>query len=150
LAVGRAASITCESELTNDIDKAFSLLVEWCGQFGVEIIRMFIDPWSERSTGIPTGDEKSYCVVAQDGTSTTVNIEPSVFEDENVKTQSWFAQVSRTVTLPCASTPRTISATASASYLSYISYSHAEEQAGVLANQAANAAAQQYKAQNPC
>lgn len=143
-------SRTCESVLTNDIDKAFSMLVEWCGQFGVEIVRMFIDPWSERSTGIPTFNEDTYCVVAQDGSNITVEIAPSVFEDESVKQQSWFAKVSRTVTLPCASTPRTISATAAASFLSYISYSHAEEQAGVLAEQAANAAAQQFKAQNPC
>jgi hypothetical protein len=63
---------------------------------------------------------------------------------------TWYAQVSRTVSLPCIGGGQTIAATATASYLSYISYEHAEDQASVLAQQEAIAAAQKFRAENPC
>ena len=144
------ASKTCESIYSNDIDKAFSVLVEWCGEFGVEIVRLFQDPWSEKSTGTPGQNEKTTCVVGQDGSTLSIDIEESPYDALPKGQASWFAKVFRTVTLPCASSSRTISATAAASYLSVISYAHAEEQAGILAQQAATSAAQKYRAENPC
>lgn len=144
------ASKTCESNLSNDIDKAFSVLVEWCGEFGVEIVRLFQDPWSEKSTGTPNVDEKETCVVGQDGSTLSISIAESPYDALPKGQSSWFAKVFRTVTLSCSASTRTISATAAASYLSVISYAHAEEQAGILAQQAATSAAQKYRAENPC
>lgn len=144
-----ATAETCESALTTDIDKGFSMLVEWCGEFGVETIRMFQDPWSERSTGVPQSDETKSCLLAQDGSTLTLELLPSPYELPKTDQQSWYAKVYRTVTLTCPSLS-SISATAAASFLSSVSFTHAEEQAGILAQQAANAAAQQYRIQNPC
>ena len=144
-----ATAETCESALTTDIDKGFSMLVEWCGEFGVETIRMFQDPWSERSTGVPQSDETKSCLLAQDGSTLTLELLPSPYELPKTDQQSWYAKVYRTVTLTCPSLS-SISATAAASFLSSVSFTHAEEQAGILAQQAANAAAEQYRIQNPC
>ena len=149
-ATRNATSETCESYLTTDIDKGFSMLVEWCGEFGVEAIRMFQDPWSERSTGIPQSNEKTSCVLAQDGSTLTLDLLPNPYENPNTSQQSWYAKVYRTVTLTCGNSSPSISATAAASFLSSVSFTHAEEQAGILAQNAANAAAQQYRSQHPC
>ena len=148
-ATRNAVAETCESYLTTDIDKGFSMLVEWCGELGVEIIRMFQDPWSERSTGVPNSKEKQSCLLAQDGSTLTLDLLPSPYEIPQTDQQSWYAKVYRTVTLTCPSLS-SISATAAASFLSSISFTHAEEQAGILAQQAANAAANQYRILNPC
>jgi hypothetical protein len=140
---------TCESPLTADIDKAFSMLIEWCGELGVEIVRIFQDPWSEKSVGNPNANETLSCVVGENGDSLKLDILPSPLDGPLGENKTFFAKVYKTVTLPCVGFP-SISATASASFLSFISYAHAEEQAGILALQAANAAAVQYKISNPC
>jgi hypothetical protein len=140
---------TCESPLTADIDKAFSVLIEWCGELGVEVVRVFQDPWSEKSVGNPNTNETLTCVVGESGDSIKIDILPSPQDSPLGENKTFFAKVFKTVTLPCVGFP-SISATASASYLSFISFAHAEEQAGVLALQAANAAAVQYKISNPC
>ena len=141
---------TCESPLTIDIDKAFSILVEWCGQMGVEIVRIFIDPFATKSLGVPQSDEKKYCVVGQDGENFTIDNLPNAYDTSNGQQTSWYAQVFKTVTLTCSNGSPAIAATAEASFLSRISYEHAQEEASTLALQAANAAAQQYRAENPC
>jgi hypothetical protein len=147
----RQSSKTCESNLTDDIDKAFSLLIEWCGEFGVESVRIFLDPWSERSTGIPQSPETKSCVVSQDGETLSIDLLPSPYEQADTTQKSWWAKEFRTVTLSCIVNPaQSISATASASFLSSISQIDAKNQAGILAQNAANSAAQQYLAQNPC
>jgi hypothetical protein len=142
--------VTCESNYTIDIDKAFSILIEWCGQMGVEIVRIFIDPFATKSTGTPQSDETKYCVLGQDGENFTIDSLPNPYASGNGEQKSWFAKVFRTVTLSCQNASPAIAATAEASYISWVSYEHAEAQAGVLALQAANAAAQQYRAENPC
>lgn len=141
---------TCESDLTIDIDKAFSILIEWCGQMGVEIVRIYIDPFGTKSLGVPQRDETKYCVVGQDGNNLTIDTLPNAYDTTNGQQRSWYASVYRTVTLNCTNGSPSIAATAEASFLSYISYEHAEAEAGTLALQAANAAAQQYRAENPC
>ena len=141
---------TCESPLTNDVDKAFSILVEWCGEMGIEIVRLFIDPWSEKATGIPQANETKSCVVGSNGENFTIDLEPSPYENISLNQQTWSAKVYKTVTLSCTSSSKTISATASASFISTVSYSHAKEEASKLAEQAATNAAQEFKANNPC
>jgi hypothetical protein len=141
---------TCESPLTNDVDKAFSILIEWCGQMGIEIVRMFMDPWSEKATGIPQYVETKSCVVGQNGDNFTIDLKESPYENLSLSQENWSAKVYKTVTVNCTSSSKTISATASASYISTVSYAHAREEAEKLAEQAATNAAQEFKANNPC
>ena len=141
---------TCESTLTNDVDKAFSLLIEWCGEMGIEVVRMFMDPWSEKATGIPQQSETESCVVGQNGNNFTIKLEQSPYENLSLNQQTWSAKVYKTSTINCTSSSRTISATASASFISTVSYAHAKEEAEKLAEQAATSAAQEFKANNPC
>lgn len=141
---------TCENEYTIDIDKAFSILIEWCGQLGVEIVRIFMDPYPTKAIGTPQKDETRYCVVGQDGTNLVINSLPDAYATNEGKQQSWYASVSKTVTLTCNNSSPAIAATATASFLSFISYEHAYTEAELKAQQAASAAAQQFRAENPC
>ena len=143
---------TCESTYTNDIDKAHSILVEWCGEFGVEIIRIFQDPWSETSIGRPQLSETTTCLVAQDGTSETFDLLPNPYDQPPIAQTSWFASAYQTVvnTCPSGGLLSTLSATAKASYLSHISYDDALAQATTLAYQAAYTASTNLRALTPC
>jgi hypothetical protein len=145
-------STTCESTLTNDIDKAHSILIEWCGEFGVEIVRIYQDPWTDKSTGIPQTSETTSCVVGQDGSNTTLDLLPSPYSQPPTEQTSWFASAYQTVTSTCQSPSVTpsASATAKASYLSYISYDDALNRATDLAYQAAYNAVTNFRAQHPC
>jgi hypothetical protein len=59
---------TCESNYLFNIDKAFSLLIEWCGEMGVEALRMYQDPWQDKSCGQPSKSENLVCVVPVENT----------------------------------------------------------------------------------
>jgi hypothetical protein len=147
----RQSSITCESKLTNDIDKAFSVLIEWCGEMGVESLRIFLDPWSEKSAGIPQSPETKSCVTAQDGTSISIDLLSNQYEQFDTSQKSWWAKEYKTISIQCtANSEKSVAATASASYLSNISQIDAKQQALILAENAARQAAQQYISQNPC
>jgi hypothetical protein len=146
-----ASSITCESTYTTDIDKAHSLLVEWCGELGVDTIRVFHDPWSDKSFGSPQTSEKVSCLVALDGSNTTIPLLPSPYEQPSAEQTSWFASAYQTVTNTCpGNTKPSISATAKASYLSYVSYKDALDKATSLAYQAALNAATTARSNRPC
>jgi hypothetical protein len=142
---------SCESKYTLDVDKAFSFLVEWCGAFGVDAIRMFQDPWSEQSVGKTTQNETAYCVIGENGESLTIELEGSPKEQVGNSLNSWYATQTRTITLRCGygDTPA-VSATATASYTSYISPEDARLQAAALATQQATTAANQYRSTHPC
>jgi hypothetical protein len=146
------SSKSCESNLTLDVDKAHSILVEWCGEFGVEIVRIFQDPWADRSFGKPQTSETSSCLVTQDGVNTTLDLEPSPYEQASTTPTSWAATTYQTYTNTCGptSSSKSISATAKASYLSYISYEDALNHATLLASEAALNAANNLRIQYPC
>jgi len=152
--VSRAASIkSCESSDTMDVDKAFSLLIEWCGSMGVDSVRMFQDPWSDTSYGKPSGDETTPCVVGENGSSIVVSLEPAPEENPSNALTSWASTQTRTYTTPpCPSGQTAVraSATATASFTSYVSLADAVAQAGALALQEATNAATQYRVANPC
>jgi len=59
-----ATQKTCESNYLYNIDKAFGMLLEWCGELGVESFRMYMDPWQDRSYGQPSKSEKTICIVS--------------------------------------------------------------------------------------
>jgi hypothetical protein len=150
--VQRPLTNSCESKDSLDVDKAFSFLIEWCGELGVEAARMFMDPWQEISVGKPQRDELKSCVVHEDGSSNTVELLPTPYEQPSLNQQSWFATESQTITLNCdAGSPTLgVSATATASAESFVSLADAKQKATTLAAQAASAAANKFRKQNPC
>ena len=150
--VQRPLTNSCESKDSLDVDKAFSFLIEWCGELGVEAARMFMDPWQEISVGKPQRDELKSCVVHEDGSSNTVELLPTPYEQPSLNQQSWFATESQTITLNCdAGSPTLgVSATATASAESFVSLADAKQKATTLAAQAASAAANKFRNQNPC
>jgi len=146
----RISSTSCESDLTLDVDKAFSFLVEWCGGFGVDSVRMYQDPWSEPSFGRKSHIETTPCVVGEDGVSISIQLSPAPEEQAGNQLTSWSSSQTRTVTLTCTNSTPAVSATATASYLSYVSLQDANDSAGELALQQATNAAQQYRNTHPC
>ena len=148
----KSSELSCESSHSPDIDKAFGFLIEWCGELGVEAVRCFLDPYQEKSFGKPQADETVSCVVAEDGSSTTIDLLPTPYAQPEYNRQSWFATETRTVSYPCAngSLSFDVSATATASAESFVSYANAQEQAAELASQAASSAVTKYRQQNPC
>jgi len=145
-------SESCESKYTLDVDKAFSFLVEWCGAMGVDAIRMYQDPWIEKSVGRTNSNESVYCVVGEDGSSLSVDLSPAPQEQASNAINSWSSTQTRTVTLRCTSpqSGAAVSATATASFISYVSLDDANTQAAALATQQATNAANQYRIAHPC
>jgi hypothetical protein len=143
-------SVSCESSLTLDVDKAFSFLIEWCGGLGVDSIKMYQDPWSEASFGQKNMVETKSCVVGEDGTSISVELTSPPQEQAGNELTSWSSSQTRSVTLTCSNGSPSVTATATASYLSYISQKDADDQAAALALQQATNSAQQYRTTHPC
>ena len=135
---------SCESPNTLDIDKAFSLLIEWCGQLGLDSIRLYMDEWSDKSSGQPSRNETVSCVVGEDGSSTAVTLAPAPQESAGNVVNTWESTQTRTATSTCVTSGRTVSSTATASYTSYVSPNDAVTQAGLLAFQNAQNAVSQY------
>jgi hypothetical protein len=150
--VGRPPSNSCESNMALDLDKAFSFLVEWCGELGVEVVRMFMDPFQETSVGIPQTNEKISCVVHENGITSQVELLESPYEVANYNQESWFATETQTFNSNCApgSSGLSIAATATASAQSFVSLADAKQKATTLALQEASNAAYKYRQQNPC
>jgi hypothetical protein len=143
-----AKSVGCESNLTLDVDKAFSFLVEWCGAFGLEAVRMFQDPWSTKSVGNVTVPETKYCVVGEDGQSIAVAVEQSPKETQQSEQTQWTSSQTRTATGVCSG--KQVSATATASFTSYISPQDAAENAAAQALEQAQVAVDKYKKTYNC
>ena len=142
---------SCESPNTLDVDKCFSFLVEWCGQFGLDSIRMYMDPWPSKSVGVPSSNETTGCVVGENGATISVNLNPAPQESAGSAVTTWNSTQTRTYTNRCNSgSVPAVSATATASYVSYVSQQDADTQAGTLALQNATNAANQYRNANPC
>ena len=140
----KTADTSCESKYTLDVDKAFSFLVEWCGSMGVDAIRMYQDPWIEKSVGRTNANETKYCVVGEDGSSIAIDLEPAPQEEAGNAINSWSSTQTRTVKLKCANSNTYVSATATASFISYVSLDDANTQAAALATQKATTAATEY------
>jgi len=147
--VHRTNTSTCESINSPEVDKAFSLLMEWCGAFGVESIRMFLDPYPEPSVGRLSLDQSVPCVVAEDGSSMIVNLEtPS--KDVATTKDVWVSQKTITIKLSCTNGSPSVSGTSTAEFISYVSQEDADIQATAIATRQATTAAQQYRIKNPC
>jgi hypothetical protein len=149
---GVLGNSTCESYNSNDVDKCFSFLVEWCGSLGVDSVRMYLDPWPDKSVGNNTQNETIYCAVGENGESKTFDLVTSSTEKVPEGINSWKSTQTRTITLPCGggSSVPAVSSTATASYISYVSEGDAVTQAYAIATQEATTAANLYRTANPC
>jgi hypothetical protein len=144
-------SAGCESAYTLDVDKCFSFLVEWCGAFGLEAIRMFQDPYPTRSVGTVTKPEERFCVVGENGESVAVDLDLPPRDSAKAEQAQWTSSQTKTVTSTCpeGGAPAA-SATATASFTSYISPQDAADNAALLAVQQAQVAIDQYRSSHPC
>lgn len=111
---------------------------------------MYQDPWSEASFGKKNVMETKSCVVGEDGSSIVVNLTEAPQESAGNQLTSWSSSQTKSATLTCSNGSPSVTATATASYLSYISQKDADEQATSLALQQAKNSAQQYRASHPC
>jgi uncharacterized delta-60 repeat protein len=147
---------TCENEYSENIDKAFSLLIRWCGQLAVESIRMFTDAMPEKSTGKCEPDETKACLVSEDGQNFSFERDPDFVPVDQLyqetSSQFWTATKSFTELLTCAGTSVTgpISVTAFGTYRSRISQADADTRALDAATQAAQNQAAYLRTQFPC
>lgn len=147
-----SALVSCESDFAANVDKAFSMLIEWCGAMGVESVRMYQDPFPTQSYGKVTPAEKAYCIVSEDGSTVTADLSAPPQEQNSSEITSWVATKTRTVTLRCTSplTGVAVSATASHTVVSRVSQEDADTQADAAALNAATIAAQNYRIVHPC
>jgi len=143
---------SCESKYAANIDRGFSFLIEWCGEMGLDAVKMYINPWSDKSHGSPQKPETVPCLVQEDGNSMLLpDLPQSPYDGNEPAAQTSFtAQSSQTATSTCATFAATITATATASYLSYISYTDAYNQASQKALLAAQQAVSVARANSPC
>ena len=143
---------TCESKYLGNVDKAFSLLIEWCGSLGVECLQAFMDPFATKSVGQVSTDETLYCVVGENGYSIDLNLGTPAEELSVPESSHWVSTQTRTVTLPCQSpsTNPSVSATATATVISERSQQDADLQAAQKALDNATLAAKRYRSSNPC
>jgi hypothetical protein len=141
---------SCESNYLTNIDKCFSLLVEWCGGFGVDSVRMFQDPFSDKSTGTVTIQETQYCALGEDGNTILVSLQPPPKEEAFIEQGVWFATKTASYAFPDCDGGQSSTATATASAKSYISQADANVLAQTKAENEAYLASVRYRAANPC
>jgi uncharacterized delta-60 repeat protein len=147
---------TCESEYSENIDKAFSILIRWCGQMAVESIRLFMEPWAERAEGRCEQDETRVCLVGEDGKNYIYSREEGFVPLEDlyeVGGNAWASTRSSTTTLTCPAgsvTSGPLTVTATSTYRSRISQADADAQSLASAQTAALAQADYLRTIYPC
>lgn len=147
---------TCESEYSENVDKAFSLLIRWCGQLAVESIRLFMEPFAEKSEGKCEENEKQVCIVGEDGKNYIFDRQAGFIpiEDlyETAEGTVWASTQSFTkeLTCPAGSVTGPLSVTAVATYRSRISQEDADSQALAAAEDAAIDQANYLRSIYPC
>lgn len=62
-----------ESDVDETRDRAFSLLIQWCGRAGIQSYQIFMDPDPESAGGKVEEDETKAYAVTQDGTAILIN-----------------------------------------------------------------------------
>lgn len=134
---------TCENENIESIDKAFSLLIRWCGQLAVESVRIFMEPNPEPSDGRCEKDEVNSCIVDEEGDNHVYARDPNFIRNRDrfensvasifVSTQSYEAE--RLCPSPSVTGPTSV--TAIATYRSKVSQEDADQQALSIAQKTA-------------
>lgn len=153
----RTTSQECESDLSENVDRCFGILVEWCGPAGVEAIRIYMDPFAEGSVGKCNPDEAVACIVAEDGHNVSVSplAVPTISAGGDPALElvpSWVRQRSYTVSSVCPdqSFVGCVTATATVAYRSYVSAEDADSRALRIAQERATARVELYRSSNPC
>ena len=142
---------SCESRILNSIDKAFSFLIEWCGSMAVESLRMYQDPWQDKSVGRVTVPETKYCVVGENGETLSIDLPPPPEEEKSSDPNVYYSTKTFTATSTCPSgTTPPAAATATASATSYISQKDADQLALEKATAEAQVAIANYRITHPC
>ena len=146
---------TCESGFNENIDKAFSLLLRWCGELAVESLQLMLDPEPEASGGECSPDEVELCVVDETGQNHIFDRDSTFTPIEQqfaraVSRAQWFARKSFTASSVCPGGASPITITATAEYVSSTSQTDAEDQALAAATETAEAAVLQERLANPC
>jgi len=150
------SAIACENEHAENIDKAFSLLIRWCGQLAVESIRIFSEPYAEKSEGRCDSDETSVCMVDESGANHVYDRQDGYLSSEELylaaKQALWASTQTYAETLLCSSDSVTgpITVTAISTYRSQISQEDADAKALLAAQQAAQSQAAALRPQYPC
>lgn len=143
-------SISCESPYLLNVDKAFSLLIEWCGSMGIDALRLYLDPWADKSAGSVTAPETKYCALGEDGNSKLVDLPQAPQEEPGNQLSVWLSTKTASVAAtPCSGQPSAV-ATATATARSYTSQADADATAMLNATNEATIAAQQYRLSHPC
>lgn len=147
---------TCESDYSENIDKAFSMLIRWCGQLAVESIRVFMEPHPERSSGLCEKDEEKVCLVDETGQNHSLDrVDGFILVEDLYQAKDssvWLSTRSYVETLNCGAQSVTgpISVTAVATYKSKISQLDADTQALNAATSAAQNQAAYLRSIYPC
>lgn len=147
---------TCENPHSENIDKAFSLLLRWCGQLAVESIRVFIDPEPEQSGGECVDNEREICVVDEAGQNHLFEQDADFISTKDLFESSrdvtrWSSVQSASFTSECpGGSPAPITATAEAEYVSSVSQEDADTNALAAAEDAAERAALAARDLDPC
>jgi uncharacterized delta-60 repeat protein len=147
---------TCEAHERENIDKAFSLLVRWCGQAALESLRVFLSAYPEKSNGQCTPDESKACLVFEDGSSEAFDRDPKFVPSDQlysaVSRQVWTSSQTFTETLSCdeGSVTGAIVVTATGNYRSKISQEDADARALSAATESAQNQAAYLRTQYPC
>ena len=117
---------------------------------GADALRIYLDPWSDKSGGIITLPETQYCALGEDGSSKLVDLPAAPQEEPGNQLTVWIA--TRTASVSATSCPGqpTAVATATASARSYVSQADADDTALLNATNEATIAAQQYRLSHPC
>jgi len=146
----------CESDHSENIDKAFSLLVRWCGQTAIESIRLFMDAFPENSHGRAEQDEVKVCLVDEDGKNRSFDRESGFVPVEDLYVTAgaygWISTQSYSKTLTCGvdSVTGPITVNAISTYRSQISQDDADTRALAAAQQSAESHAAYLRTQYPC
>jgi hypothetical protein len=147
---------TCESEYSENIDKAFSFLIRWCGEAGVESLRIFMDAMPETSSGKCDSDEASVCIVDEIGqnheyerSSDFIPLE-DLYQATIIREFTASATYTASDTCGAGSITGPISVTAISTYTSKISQTDAEEKALQAATTSAQSQVAYQRSLNPC
>lgn len=147
---------TCESEYSENIDKAFSFLIRWCGEAGIESLRVFMDAMPETSSGKCDSDEDRVCLVDEAGQNhqfeRSADFVPLDDLYQATIVREFTASASYTATSTCGpgSITGPISVTAISTYTSKISQTDAEEKALQAATASAQSQVAYQRSLSPC
>ncbi|MFA7301921.1 MAG: hypothetical protein WC069_06445 [Candidatus Shapirobacteria bacterium] len=147
--------VTCESGNAENIDKAFSLLLRWCGQLAVEALRVFLDVHPEESGGRAALEDGELCFSAESGQNYIFPKDEGFIPADDLyafagQTSQFASKQTYTAESVCPDQSLPLEATATAQFVSNISQADADAQALQAATETALAALAAERLLHPC